>query len=155
MNLNYFIQNLILMVIFPFIVFGQIEVKEDTRNVVAELTEGRNDVMVLRLTEMELDSGTQYFLAYRDGRYTHTYSSQVHFIGNRETLSDLRHLILNLFEDEENEKDVTFEIGGDFASISKLRIGRRPVVFLMIDGKGHTNPLRESEWVEFFDQLDD
>ena len=142
------------MMIFPIISFGQIEVIEDTPNVVAELTEGRNDVMVLRLTETEIESGVQYFLAYKDGRYDRIYRSQVHFIGNKETLFDLKNQILGLFEDEENEKDLKVEIGGSLAAISKMRIGRRSVVFLMIDGKGHTEPLRERKWREFFEQLD-
>ena len=154
MRKRYFFQALLIVLIFPIITYGQIEPREDAPNVVSELTEGRIDAMVLRLTEIDLDSGAQYFLTYRDGRYTQTYSSQVHRIGNKESLNDLKELILTLFEDEENEKDLRFEIGGDLASLSKMRVSRRDVVFLAINGKGHTKPLRESDWRKFFDQID-
>jgi hypothetical protein len=107
----------------------------------------------LEIVKKTGEEETFYQITYKDFRYPRIYSTQFIRISNEETLQDLRRIIFEMFDSSERKMEVSFEIEGQTAMLSKDRLIGYTGVTLLVYEKGWTGNFSRRNWERAFENL--
>lgn len=142
----------ILFFLMPNITSAQINMIETPKETIISEQKFGGQVH-FRLLEIEDENNHYYILLYKDYRYPRLYSLEELIIDNKESLFDIRNLIIEGFESDDREFERTFRLGDQIVTVSKMRQFRRTGILLYIDGQGHTGALDRSRWERLFENV--
>lgn len=131
---------------------GGIQVRTPSDEImIGRVTMGNQMHLEIKTTTVE--EKTSYQITYKDFRYPSIYELQRLVISNEETMQDLRKIILDMFDNKERTMQVSFDLEGETATLSKTRQLGYTGIMLFIHTKGHTNNFNKRQWENAFENL--
>lgn len=156
---KYLFLLIFILISLPLDVSAQIEVfkKEYSYEEISFHTYGMQKQLILEeivINEVnETNQHPKYRLIYKDYRYPSILSLEMVYIDTKESLLDIKRLIEEGFSSKEKDYSVSFKMGDELMTVSRVKTLGISSIYILIDKKGFTPQLSKAAWERFFSKI--